>query len=149
MCRINRWDTRIHLLVGNWAPPFTGLNLCYNSLLSGLDFNLTKKSFQIMSQFELIFVPQLLPTSTMPYSYIYCCTYHNLIYIDYLYICGIPIRYQFNSTKCTGHQSCASHATECWYCELCRVSSLVLFNGLSPIFLSIVTHQCVHWLWWD
>lgn len=39
-----------------------------------------------MSQFELIFVPQLLPTSTMPYSYIYCCTYHNLIYIICTYM---------------------------------------------------------------
>lgn len=81
--------------------------------------------------------------------FIYLLLYLPQLDLHYLYIHGIPIRYQFNSTKCTGRQSCASHTTECWYCELCRVSSLVLFNCLSPIFLSIMTHQCVHWLWWD
>lgn len=106
-----------------------------------LRFSSSKKSFQITSQFEWIFVLQLLLTSKMPFSYLYCHAHHNLIYIDNSSIHATPIRYQLNSLKFIGHQPCTIHTGECWHCELREISCLVLFHCSCLIFLSTMKHQ--------
>ena len=105
-----------------------------------LSLLLVKEIFPNHIQFELIFLPQLLPTSKMPCLYLYCGTYRNLIYIDYLYTYVSPIWCQFNSTEFTGQQPCTSHTAGRQDCELRKLTGFVLFICVSVIVLTIMRH---------
>lgn len=83
------------------------------------------------------------------YSYLYCCTYLNLIYIDYLCQHVISLWYQFNSTKFIRYWPRASHTAGCQYSELRRVHTVVLFSSVSLVFLSIMKRHYVFTDWWD
>ena len=134
MYRIDKCDTRIHLVDGKWAPLFFGLNLCWNSLLSGSDFNFDQEIFSNHIPIWINVYASTAINFCKTYSYLYCCTCLNLIYIDYLCKHVISLRYQFNSTKFIRHWPCANHTAGCQYSELCRVHSGVVFSSVSLCF---------------